>query len=56
MADPICTFLFSIFVLCTTFTIMRDIIIVLMEGRAFIFLALKTDNMLCLYITFADFS
>lgn len=32
MADPICTFLFSIFVLCTTFTIMRDILIVLMEG------------------------
>ncbi|XP_036950077.1 zinc transporter 8 [Acanthopagrus latus] len=32
IADPICTFLFSIFVLCTTFTIMRDIIIVLMEG------------------------
>ncbi|KAK2920910.1 proton-coupled zinc antiporter SLC30A8 [Channa argus] len=32
MADPICTFLFSILVLCTTFTIMRDIIIVLMEG------------------------
>lgn len=33
MADPICTFLFSLFVLCTTFTIMRDIIIVLMEGE-----------------------
>ncbi|KAE8281845.1 Zinc transporter 8 [Larimichthys crocea] len=32
MADPICTFLFSIFVLCTTITIMRDILIVLMEG------------------------
>ncbi|XP_034560076.1 zinc transporter 2-like [Notolabrus celidotus] len=32
MADPICTFLFSIFVLCTTFTIMRDILVVLMEG------------------------
>ncbi|KAM7373417.1 hypothetical protein PAMP_008268 [Pampus punctatissimus] len=32
MADPICTFLFSMFVLCTTFTIMRDILIVLMEG------------------------
>ncbi|XP_070840983.1 proton-coupled zinc antiporter SLC30A8 [Chaetodon trifascialis] len=32
MADPICTFLFSIFVLCTTLTIMRDIVIVLMEG------------------------
>nr|XP_046274565.1 zinc transporter 8 isoform X2 [Scatophagus argus] len=32
MADPICTFLFSIFVLCTTITIMRDILVVLMEG------------------------
>uniref|UniRef100_A0A3P8VZT3 Proton-coupled zinc antiporter SLC30A8 n=1 Tax=Cynoglossus semilaevis TaxID=244447 RepID=A0A3P8VZT3_CYNSE len=32
IADPICTFLFSILVLCTTFTIMRDIVIVLMEG------------------------
>ncbi|KAM9340206.1 proton-coupled zinc antiporter SLC30A8-like [Symphorus nematophorus] len=32
MADPICTFLFSIFVLCTTFTILRDIFIILMEG------------------------
>ncbi|XP_071387811.1 proton-coupled zinc antiporter SLC30A8 [Centroberyx affinis] len=32
MADPICTFLFSIFVLGTTVTIMRDILTVLMEG------------------------
>ncbi|XP_056154655.1 proton-coupled zinc antiporter SLC30A8 [Lampris incognitus] len=32
IADPICTFLFSVFVLGTTFTIMRDIVIVLMEG------------------------
>ncbi|XP_073788041.1 proton-coupled zinc antiporter SLC30A8 isoform X1 [Danio rerio] len=32
IADPICTFLFSLFVLGTTFTIMRDIVIVLMEG------------------------
>ncbi|XP_051927517.1 zinc transporter 2 [Hippocampus zosterae] len=32
MADPICTFLFSVLVLCTAFTIMRDILIVLMEG------------------------
>lgn len=32
IADPICTFLFSILVLCTTFTIMRDILTVLMEG------------------------
>lgn len=33
MADPICTFLFSLFVLGTTFTIMRDILVVLMEGK-----------------------
>lgn len=34
MADPICTFLFSVFVLFTTFTIIRDILIVLMEGES----------------------
>ncbi|MGH0140153.1 UNVERIFIED_CONTAM: hypothetical protein FKN15_073493 [Acipenser sinensis] len=32
IADPICTFLFSLFVLVTTFTILRDILLVLMEG------------------------
>ncbi|XP_061672353.1 proton-coupled zinc antiporter SLC30A2 [Syngnathoides biaculeatus] len=32
IADPICTFLFSVLVLCSTFTIMKDILIVLMEG------------------------
>lgn len=32
LADPICTFIFSILVLITTITIMRDIILVLMEG------------------------
>ncbi|XP_031408771.1 zinc transporter 8 [Meleagris gallopavo] len=32
IADPICTFVFSIFVLATTVTILRDILIVLMEG------------------------
>ncbi|XP_024297568.1 zinc transporter 8 isoform X3 [Oncorhynchus tshawytscha] len=32
IADPICTFLFSIFVLGTTITILRDILMVLMEG------------------------
>ncbi|KAK7091883.1 proton-coupled zinc antiporter SLC30A2-like isoform X2 [Littorina saxatilis] len=32
MADPICTFLFSVFVLITTITIIRDILMVLMEG------------------------
>ncbi|NWH96524.1 ZNT8 protein, partial [Tichodroma muraria] len=33
IADPICTFVFSIFVLTTTVTILRDILTVLMEGR-----------------------
>lgn len=32
LADPICTFIFSILVLITTLTIMRDIVLVLMEG------------------------
>ncbi|XP_052249780.1 zinc transporter 2-like [Dreissena polymorpha] len=32
LADPICTFVFSVIVLVTTVTIMRDILVVLMEG------------------------
>lgn len=32
LADPICTFIFSVLVLITTITIMRDIVLVLMEG------------------------
>ncbi|ESO05531.1 hypothetical protein HELRODRAFT_77640 [Helobdella robusta] len=32
IADPICTFIFSILVLCTTFNILKDIFRVLMEG------------------------
>ncbi|XP_029447787.1 zinc transporter 8 isoform X2 [Rhinatrema bivittatum] len=32
LADPICTFVFSAFVLATTVTTLRDILIVLMEG------------------------
>ncbi|XP_062987395.1 proton-coupled zinc antiporter SLC30A8 [Elgaria multicarinata webbii] len=32
MADPICTFVFSIFILGTTITILWDILLVLMEG------------------------
>ncbi|NWT80473.1 ZNT8 protein, partial [Lanius ludovicianus] len=32
IADPICTFVFSIFVLSTTIPILRDILTVLMEG------------------------
>ncbi|KAM6375262.1 proton-coupled zinc antiporter SLC30A8 [Alca torda] len=34
IADPICTFVFSIFVLATTITILRDILMVLMEGTS----------------------
>ena len=33
VADPICTFLFSVFVLCTTLTILRDVFRILMEGN-----------------------
>ncbi|XP_028594396.2 proton-coupled zinc antiporter SLC30A8 [Podarcis muralis] len=32
IADPICTFVFSVLILATTFTILRDILVVLMEG------------------------
>ncbi|TRY98104.1 hypothetical protein DNTS_028467 [Danionella cerebrum] len=32
IADPICTFLFSVFVLATTITILRDVFRILMEG------------------------
>lgn len=32
VADPICTFLFSLFVLGTTVTILRDVFRILMEG------------------------
>ncbi|KAM8725606.1 zinc transporter 2 [Acanthopagrus latus] len=32
VADPICTFLFSVFVLCTTITILRDVFRILLEG------------------------
>ncbi|KAI0243030.1 Zinc transporter 2 [Lamellibrachia satsuma] len=32
LADPICTFLFSVLVLVTTITILKDIVLVLMEG------------------------
>ena len=33
LADPICTFLFSIVVLVTTFTVLRDTLLVMMEGE-----------------------
>ncbi|KAK5972516.1 Zinc transporter 2 [Trichostrongylus colubriformis] len=33
IVDPICTLLFSVIVLCTTVYIMRDALVVLLEGR-----------------------
>ncbi|XP_009876902.1 PREDICTED: zinc transporter 8 [Apaloderma vittatum] len=44
IADSICTFVFSIFVLATTLTILRDLLIVLMEGtsKGFAYDAVKT--------------
>ena len=33
VADPICTFVFSIIVLGTTLAILKDALIVLMEGK-----------------------
>lgn len=41
VADPICTFMFSMFVLCTTVTILRDVFRILMEG---ISLAAPSDD------------
>ena len=35
IADPISTFLFSVLVLVTTITILKDILLVLMEGGQF---------------------
>lgn len=32
IADPICTYIFSILVLCTTFRIMRDTVLIFLEG------------------------
>ena len=32
IADPICTFIFSVIVLFTTILILRDIFVILMEG------------------------
>lgn len=34
IADPICTFVFSIIVLFTTITVLKDIFYVLMEGKS----------------------
>lgn len=35
LADPICTFLFSVLVLITTITILRDTLVVVMEGTVY---------------------
>ena len=35
IADPICTFVFSVIVLGTTLAILKDAIIVLMEGKSY---------------------
>ncbi|CAG5859024.1 unnamed protein product [Menidia menidia] len=32
LADPICTYIFSVLVLCTTFRIIRDTIVIVLEG------------------------
>jgi pantothenate kinase len=45
MADPICTFLFSVIVMVTTFTVVRDILIVLMEGMYMIYKSMDNSNM-----------
>ena len=33
LADPVCTLLFSVIVMCTTATVLRDTVRILMEGR-----------------------
>jgi zinc transporter 2 len=45
IVDPICTFLFSFLVLCTTINVLRDVILVIMEGvpRGVDYCAIKTD-------------
>lgn len=49
MVDPICTFLFSILVLATTLAILRDVLLVLMEGtpKGVDFNAVK-ESLLCI--------
>ena len=36
LADPICTFIFSVLVLITTITVIRDAFFILMEGELLI--------------------
>jgi zinc transporter 2 len=51
IADPICTFIFSILVLFTTITILRDVIAVLMEGKINIFSLLHYNYLKSIQIT-----
>lgn len=51
VADPICTFLFSVFVLATTLTILRDVFRILMEGKVFTFTPVTYSFMLCKIFT-----
>uniref|UniRef100_A0A672TCI4 Solute carrier family 30 member 2 n=1 Tax=Sinocyclocheilus grahami TaxID=75366 RepID=A0A672TCI4_SINGR len=50
-ADPICTFLFSLFVLGTTFTILKDIFKILMEvkGTLLSVSGVKSTHSLCMW-------
>lgn len=63
IADPVCTFVFSVIVLGTTLTIMRDILVVLMEGKTvcytlqgfcFYFLKLYTYSWICFWLIQQD--
>lgn len=47
LADPVCTFVFSVLVLCTTLRIMRDIVVVLMEGTPLNISYSKVRQALC---------
>jgi hypothetical protein len=49
IADPICTFIFSVLVVATTFSILKDTLGVLMEGLQQIFLLLT--NVFIRYVT-----
>jgi len=45
LADPICTFVFSVLVLFTTFTILRDIFAILMEGKHLVSLSTSSSSL-----------
>jgi len=55
IADPICTFVFSFLVLCTTLTVLRDIMLIIMEGE-FISLALSQRSVVtCVRVICIEF-